>query len=70
MYYRSAGNAFTPYLIYPHTEYDTTLLRCLLHDVPEPEVESHLRELIAFAVAHEFDEQRLISAEAVAGGRV
>lgn len=68
MYYRSAGNVFTPYVIHPHTEYDTAGLRELMADVPEPVIEPALQELIAFAVAREFDEELIYGAAAASQG--
>ncbi|WP_135548115.1 SDR family oxidoreductase [Paenibacillus cymbidii] len=62
MYYRSAGNAFTPYVIHPDNRFDPASLRGLLPDIPEPDMSAALPSLLAFAIGHGFDETRLAPA--------
>lgn len=57
MYYKTAGSQFSPYLNTTAHEYDTTVLRSLMHDVPEPDVYAAFPKLLEFAVERDFENE-------------
>jgi nucleoside-diphosphate-sugar epimerase len=55
LYYSTAGAAFTPYLTSPSHEFDTRVLREIMNDAAEPDVEHSFPGLIGYAMDHGFE---------------
>jgi nucleoside-diphosphate-sugar epimerase len=54
IYYKSVGPQFTGYLNTPEHEFDTSLLRELLSDIEEPDVEGQFGKIYDFALQNNF----------------
>ncbi|WP_168120094.1 SDR family oxidoreductase [Paenibacillus sp. HB172176] len=66
-YYRTVGSVFEPYLNGPQYHFDTTVLTQLMEDVPQVDIHAGIKDLIAFAMAHDFREDRVREGEQAPG---
>lgn len=57
IYYETIGQQISPYINTPEFQFDTRLLRMLMHDVPEPDVTNNLTMMLDYAIAKEFKDE-------------
>lgn len=60
IYYRSVGSVFEPYLNGPDYNFDTTVLKQLMEDVPPVDIQAGIKDLIEFAIEHDFKEEQIV----------
>lgn len=54
IFYKSVGQQLIQYVDASHHTFDTTELRSLMHDVPEPDIETNFDDLFEFAQARQY----------------
>lgn len=54
LYYRSVGQQLSEYMISPKHSFDTNQLETLMHDMPAPDPDMHLANMLRYAIQHNF----------------
>ncbi|HTF81013.1 MAG TPA: SDR family oxidoreductase [Cytophagales bacterium] len=59
LYYDTIGNQASPYLHTPQHQFETSRLRTLMADIPEPDIAAQFENMLSYAIAREFKEEVL-----------
>ncbi len=54
MYYKTVGLQFSPYINTFEHQYDSTAIRNLMQDIPEPDIKSNFSHIIHYAIEKQF----------------
>lgn len=57
LYYRTVGQQLSQYMASPKHSFSTRRLEALMHDIPAPDPDAHLTNMLRYAIAHNFVNQ-------------